>query len=1129
MECFFIFLQELKEKACQLSVSEILALLSAIVQFPHFDKHGFIMSIKTVYRLTAHLKKIPLRTVLIVPFVLQIVGTAGLVGYLSYTNGQKAVNNLADRLAAQIGDRVVHYLDTYLSAPHSINRINADAVRQKTINLQDLRQLERYLSFQLKQFDSPTTIIFGSKRGDFVGSDRTIGQNLIMRSDEFDRGIINMYVPDLLGNRTKLYKTFRQPDATNRPWYQAAKAAGKSTWSNIFQVGNNTDLVINGNRPIYDETTKELLGVFSVNLNIRKIANFLDSIKTSKSAKIFIIERSGLLVANSGPDNPYILSNQQFNRLKLTASPNATIRATGLFLTNHFGDFSQINDVQHLEFEIDGQCQLLKVVPYKDNFGLDWLIAIVIPESDFMAEIDANNLTTIILCATALTGAIVVGIFTAKWITEPLLCLNTAAKALANNEGNTNVEIDRADEVGQLANSFNYMADKLQYAFKSLQSLNAALTDSESRMKQILEAMPVGVSVHDITGQLIYINQIARQLVNIQTIPESTIEQIAKVFRLYDAGTDELYSIEKNPVARSLKGETVRVEDIEIRLPDRTIPLEVFSTPLFDEAGNIIGAIAASQDITDRKKAEKLQADYNRTLEQKVSDRIAELQRAKEAAEVASLAKSAFLANMSHELRTPLNAILGYTQILSRQPDFSPRDKEQIRTIQQCGSQLLTLINDILDLAKIEAEKMELTVNDVCLSDFLNDILEIFRFKAEEKNLVFVTQIAGKIPDFVSVDEKRLRQILLNLLSNAIKFTDEGSILFKVEVIENSQPVAGILSGGQESDFLFNASPAFPITKIHFQVKDTGIGITSDAIERIFLPFEQVNEIGQKTEGTGLGLNIAQTLVSLMGGELKVESCWGVGSTFWFEIELSLADVLLPVLPPPQQPVITGYEGQRRRILVVDDSPENRSLMVDILAPLGFELIEADSGERGLAIAISQEPDLIIADLLMPGISGFELCAQLRCLPMFRETPILIATSGLFELELEKQEEIGYTDFISKFFIIDDFLAKIQNYLGLIWIFEASGDSLRDNSIARTFSELAIGSEDVEMPPREELLYLYEAAQIGNFEQVKYEAQRLQELNPTYALFARKIWQLVDRYDDDAIIKLIGPYLNPGD
>ena len=195
------------------------------------------MSIKTIDRLTATLKKLPLRTVLIVPFVLQIVGTAALVGYLSYKNGEKAVENLANQLAVQIADRVVHYLDTYLSVPPLINRINADAVRQKMINLQDLTQLERYLLFQLKQFESPTTIIFGSKRGDFVASSRATGDYVIMRSDELDKGIINVYVPDSLGNKTKVYTTFRQPDATKRPWYKAAKAAGKSTWSKIYHSG----------------------------------------------------------------------------------------------------------------------------------------------------------------------------------------------------------------------------------------------------------------------------------------------------------------------------------------------------------------------------------------------------------------------------------------------------------------------------------------------------------------------------------------------------------------------------------------------------------------------------------------------------------------------------------------------------------------------------------------------------------------------------------------------------------------------------------------------------------------------------------------------------------------------------
>ncbi|WP_293128987.1 ATP-binding protein [Microcoleus sp. bin38.metabat.b11b12b14.051] len=1094
------------------------------------------MSIKTLFKcsypvgnhLTATLKNAPLRAVLIVPFVLQIVGTVGLVGYLSYKNGEKAVNNLADQLALQIGDRVTHYLDTYLSAPHLINRINADAVHQKTVNLKNLSQLERYFLFQIKQFDSVTSIIFGSKQGDFVGSDRTIRQYLIMRSDELDNRLINMYVPDSLGKRTKLYKKIRQPEATKRPWYKAAASAGKSTWSEIFIVGGKTDLVINGNRPIYDPSTKELLGVFAVNLNIKKIGDFLNTIKISKSAKIFIVERSGLLVANSGPEHPYISIDQQFNRLKPIYSRDPAISATGRYLTERFGDFAQIKDVERLKFEIDGKRQLIKVVAYRDDFGLDWLIAIVIPESDFMAEIDANNRTTIMLCTAASLGAIVVGILTAKWITKPILRLNIAAKALANHESDITVEIDRNDEVGQLANSFNNMAAKLQSAFNSMQSLNAALTESESRVIQILEAMPVGVSVYDITGQIIYMNQIGRQLVDMNTLAKAIIDQVPQILGVYQARTDELYPVKKLPVARSLKGETARVEDIEIRLSDRTVLLEVLSTPLFDETKTIIGAIAASQDITDRKNAEKWLNDHNRTLEQQVSDRTAEIQAAALAAEVASLAKSAFLANMSHELRTPLNAILGYTQILSRQPDFCPADKERIRMVQQCGTHLLTLINDILDWAKIEAKKIELTPNDICFTDFLNDIAEIFTLRYQQKSLIFVSTIAANVPEFVSVDEKRLRQILLNLLSNAIKFTEQGSVNFKVEVIEKTQPATEIIGAGQDSAFALDSRQAFSSTKIRFQVQDTGIGISSDAMERIFLPFEQAGEPGHQIEGTGLGLNIAQTLVSLMGGELKVESNWGVGSTFWFEIELSSVDFILPVSPPQQQPAIAGYEGKRRKILIVDDSPESRSLMVDILASLGFVLIEADSGETGLETAISQQPDLIIADLLMRGINGFELCSQLRCLPMFQETPILITTSGRLDLRLENQAEIGYNDFISKFFLIDDFLAKIQQYLRLTWICERGGDSVPDRCAAPPVSERARSSEHLEMPPSEELLDLYQAAQIGNFEQVKREAHRLQELNPTCAVFARKILHLVDRYDDDGIIQLIESCLNPG-
>lgn len=498
-----------------------------------------------------------------------------------------------------------------------------------------------------------------------------------------------------------------------------------------------------------------------------------------------------------------------------------------------------------------------------------------------------------------------------------------------------------------------------------------------------------------------------------------------------------------------------------------------------DHAGNPIEILGYLIDISDRKQAE------------------VDLRQAKESAEAANRAKSVFLSNMSHELRTPLNSILGFTQLMINENTLTSSFQERLQIITRSGRYLLDLINDILDLSKIESGRMMLKPSEFALSSLLASIEEMLQIKVQSKEVQLIFEKAANLPKFIHADEKKLYQVLINLLGNAIKFTKQGSVTLRVRAEQ------------KEINFC----------QLCFEIEDTGVGIAPTEIDNLFKVFVQAQAGNNLNQGTGLGLAISQKLVQLMGGQIRVQSVLNRGSTFSFEIGVPLPQEAALISEPLHQRVIGLASGQPTyRILIVEDLADNRRLLVELLTAIGFEVKEATQGVETLSLWESWSPHLILMDLRMPIMDGYTATKYIRERSKNQETVIIALTASVFEEDREKVLMNGFNDFISKPFQQGDLLDKIARYLRVEYIYETVGRVSNKPLVEM----LSVEAQDLSVMPTQWLEQMYQAAYYLDTEVMNELIAQIPESN---ASLSKTLTDFINNFNSDRIMELIRPLL----
>ena len=1157
---------------------------------------------------------------LLVSFVLPLLLTGAVVEYLGWKQEQKAVEELVRQLQDEVGDRITERIANLSVAPEIATFRIARAMRRGDLDPDSIRGWKTYMADQSQFLEDLTIIFFGNQQGDFVNLQRrpTLPDQVSFRDgQQLERVERHDLIP---GDDYVFEQETQRFDARIRPWYKTAVAAGEPTWTEPYQFFVNTSARSAQDRlieaigmtfvvPYYSEfgsqtdeeedfvlaedTDKTLIGVIGADFTLEAISSYLSRLKISEGGEAFILDKTGQLLASSYVEE---VSVERTELLSFDDTSNTLIKETGKFLQAQFRDFENINNTEPLLFEIDGKRQLLQVRPYQDNYGLDWLVVVVVPESDFLGPIQENSKMRLLLSLVLVGGVLLLLMVIAQRVNRAMKRLSLASQAIADGNLSQQVSGSFIQELDVTANAFNQMGRELAVSYAKIKDYSNSLeekvhqrtqaleqevrdrTRSESTLRNLIANIPgttyrcrydaerqdtawvmefISDSIADLSGypaEDFFQNRV-RAYIDL-VLPED-IERILKIVMvaldqrapyvleyrirnadggirwLYDKGRGvfdsagkmlyidgvvfDITSLKEAEVARkyrsevdSLLGEISRSlleEQLDIAIEfalerlgrftgsdharvfefdeqhqfslthawghpevaayvesaqplDRNtytwiyqqmlschalqflslddIPPEAASARTILKSHNIQSLLDVSMTCSARSigfvgldtvREPKTWTDTEVELVRRVGEMIAlakqkheaelDLIQAKETAEVANRAKSEFLANMSHELRSPLNAILGFAQIMQHSPHLSDHHREDVQIINHSGEHLLTLINNVLDMSKIEAGRTTLNPVDFDLHSMLHDLYGMFNLSAEKKQLQLVLDRPDTLPRYIYADPGKLKQVLINLLNNSIKFTSHGSITLSAQVTAPPPP-----------DHILN---------LQFAVADTGSGIDPVDYEKIFEPFMQSQSGRESQEGTGLGLSICREFVQMMGGQIhlqnRTDDAAGTVATFTIEAHESTAPTADRVLP--ERDIVGLALGQPSyKVLVVDDRLENRQLLLKLLEPLGLEMKTANNGQAAVELACDWQPDFIWMDLRMPVMDGIEATKQIRKMTVASSDnsvgPKIVALSATsFVREKANAIAAGCDAFLSKPFQATDIFDCMAQQLDL--------------------------------------------------------------------------------------------------